>query len=220
MSIISLGPLMIRSDLFVLILSAAFGYLIFHLRLHGKDERTEAADLLINSFILGFLTWKFSLLLLHPVYTLSRPMSLLYYSGGEKGLWLAHVFAVVYIWRRLKYKQHLVKPYLQGGTLAYLSFRLAEASLLWGMEGTEGFSRPLGVILYAVLTGWAWFRFESPLKTIVNLGLWYCIGSVLLGYLYEIREPIFAGLSANQILFALLAVGLLLLDNRLHKPRR
>ncbi|WP_438432708.1 hypothetical protein [Gorillibacterium sp. sgz500922] len=220
MSTIALGPLRMRSDLVVFFLAAAFGYLILRLRLRGREGHAETADLLVNSMLLGLLVWKFSMLLFNPLDTLAHPLSLLYFTGGKRGIWLALVVASGYIGRQLKHNPTLMKPLIKGGSIAYLSYRLAEAAILWGIEGTAGMSRPIGLLLFATLAGWAWHRFDAPLRSFLNVGIWYFIGSVLLEYLHPYREVSLAGLSVHQILFALIAIGFVLLDSFLTERER
>lgn len=60
-------------------------------------EITKATfNILTNGIFIGFLAWKGSLLFLEPSLVLKSPMSLLYFTGGTKGLVIAAVITLLY----------------------------------------------------------------------------------------------------------------------------
>jgi peroxiredoxin len=67
------------------------------LRSQKKEPGKQLFDLVINSVIWGFLIWKGSLLLLEPKLIIESPLSLLYFTGGTKGLILGTLGALIYL---------------------------------------------------------------------------------------------------------------------------
>ncbi|WP_045523296.1 peroxiredoxin family protein [Neobacillus niacini] len=61
-----------------------------------KESGKQLFDLALNSVFWGFLIWKCSLLLLEPKLIIESPMSLLYFTGGTKGLILGTLGALLY----------------------------------------------------------------------------------------------------------------------------
>jgi peroxiredoxin len=70
---------------------------VWLLRSQKKEPGKQLFDLVINSVIWGFLIWKGSLLLLEPKLIIESPLSLLYFTGGTKGLILGTLGALIYL---------------------------------------------------------------------------------------------------------------------------
>ncbi|WP_449537513.1 peroxiredoxin family protein [Ferdinandcohnia sp. Marseille-Q9671] len=100
MHFIQIGSLAIMTKWIILGLAVIGGLLSVRLWLtktQAKEITKNIFDLLVNSVFLGFLTWKGSVLLLEPKLVLESPMSLLYFTGGEKGLFIAIVMIFLYL---------------------------------------------------------------------------------------------------------------------------
>jgi peroxiredoxin len=69
---------------------------IWLLRSQSKDLGKKIFDAVVNSVFWGFLIWKGSLLLLEPKLVIDSPLSLLYFTGGTKGLILGIIGAIIY----------------------------------------------------------------------------------------------------------------------------
>lgn len=82
----------------VLGISILIGFII--LKLWLRSQRNELVkklfDIVSNSVFLGFLIWKGSLLLLEPKLIVKSPLSLLYFTGGHKGLILGIIGSFTY----------------------------------------------------------------------------------------------------------------------------
>ncbi|WP_442598284.1 hypothetical protein [Neobacillus sp. D3-1R] len=61
-----------------------------------KDLSKKIFDLLSNGIFIFFLVWKGSLILLEPKLIIKSPFSLLYFTGGEKGLVVAILITILY----------------------------------------------------------------------------------------------------------------------------
>ncbi len=79
MNVIRLGPLLLNFDLLMLILSAVAAYLAIQTRLSKLNMEKVAAEKFFRAMILGFFTWKLSLIIFDPVSVIQYPMSLIYF---------------------------------------------------------------------------------------------------------------------------------------------
>jgi len=95
--ILFLGPLLVPVRLLLLGVAALAGYAALRYRLHridaDADQRKRILDPLGHVSFAGLLIWKFSPLVLDTRFVLEHPLSLLYYSGGNRGLLLAAIYA-------------------------------------------------------------------------------------------------------------------------------
>ncbi|MFJ5714848.1 peroxiredoxin family protein [Neobacillus sp. NPDC093127] len=84
---------------------------IWLLRSQSKDLGKKIFDAVLNSVFGGFLIWKGSLLLLEPKLVIDSPLSLLYFTGGTKGLILGIIGAIIYFFlkaRKLKLTNFMI----------------------------------------------------------------------------------------------------------------
>lgn len=103
MGTLQLGPIIIKYEWIVFLLSAIIVYFVLSRWL--KDEKLfqqKFLDAIINTVFIGFLTYKFSLVLFKPIMVIENPSSLLYYTGGTKGGMLGIIFAVIYLMWKTK----------------------------------------------------------------------------------------------------------------------
>lgn len=91
------GSLIIPIQLLMLMGSALIGYFALSYRLSKLNEtfsHRAILDRLFQTFVVGLLIWKFSPLVFDMTFVLDNPMSLLYFSGGTKGLIIAGIYSV------------------------------------------------------------------------------------------------------------------------------
>jgi peroxiredoxin len=60
------------------------------------DKSKELFDVFSNGLFILLLSWKGSLLFLEPLLVIKSPLSLLYFTGGNKGLWIAFLITILY----------------------------------------------------------------------------------------------------------------------------
>ena len=93
-----IGPIMIPIHWVYWGLSSIAGYVMIVWRLQGASlHKKKLIDTIMNGFIIAFISWKFSYLLLHPVYAFSNPISILYFDGGAKGVVIGLFTATFYV---------------------------------------------------------------------------------------------------------------------------
>ncbi|MFS0863578.1 redoxin domain-containing protein [Fredinandcohnia sp. 179-A 10B2 NHS] len=113
MPVFQIGSLAIMVKWLILGIALLVGMLISRFWLLGTQEKEigkKAFGQLTNSIFIGFLAWKGSLLLLDPVLVLKNPLSLLYFTGGTKGIFIAIIIMVFYTIYQLK--KQVIQPRL------------------------------------------------------------------------------------------------------------
>lgn len=75
----------------------ALGILKLWLRqTQAREVHKKIIDVVSNSLFLGFILWKGSLIILEPSLVMKNPLSLLYFTGGRAGIFLAIIGSVVF----------------------------------------------------------------------------------------------------------------------------
>ena len=98
---IQLGQLVLNLEIFVYLLCGAVGVLAIRMKTKPSAERDNVVSTAFNAVLLWLLVWKGSMLLFQPTEVFANPSSLLYFSGGVKGKWLASAIAAAYLLLKL-----------------------------------------------------------------------------------------------------------------------
>lgn len=99
MKVLQIGSFAILVKWVILIVAFLIGLFFIKTVLKSslnKEISKKVFDLYSNSLFLLFLLWKGSLLLLEPKLIIKSPLSLLYFTGGEKGLVIASGIIILY----------------------------------------------------------------------------------------------------------------------------
>ena len=96
------GPFILQKSMLVVIAAVAAGYVLSRLRLKGSSIGRTFGAIVSNALLMWVVSWKLSILVFDPGSVLSNPMSLLYFSGGDKGVWLATLLSGIYVWLSAK----------------------------------------------------------------------------------------------------------------------
>ncbi|MBO0960202.1 redoxin domain-containing protein [Neobacillus sp. MM2021_6] len=105
MQVIQIGPFAILLKWLLLGLSILLGLIIIKLWLRKTQEdgiHKKVFDLLTNGLFIGFFIWKGSLLILDLRLVVKSPVSLLYFTGGRTGLFLAIIGSFIFIFKRAR----------------------------------------------------------------------------------------------------------------------
>ncbi|KAB2329749.1 hypothetical protein F7731_21640 [Cytobacillus depressus] len=92
------GPFLIKYEWILLLMAGLFSY--FFMKSKTKSDRTFQEyffNTILNAVIFGFLIFKFSTVLFRPSILFDQPLSVLYMSGGIKGILLGLFIAIIYI---------------------------------------------------------------------------------------------------------------------------
>ncbi len=112
--VIQIGSFTIMMRWVILGMAFVLGFIflkIWLLRSQSKELGKKIFDAVVNSVFWGFLIWKGSLLLLEPKLVIDSPLSLLYFTGGTKGLILGILGAIIYFFfkaRKLKLTNFMI----------------------------------------------------------------------------------------------------------------
>lgn len=92
----SVGPFVIQEKWGLYAASAAISYVMLRTFVKKKKLDAHVFDVLWNGFFIFLIVWKISYALFHPLHTFQHPLSLLYFSGGDKGVILGIIAATAY----------------------------------------------------------------------------------------------------------------------------
>ena len=108
MNVIQIGSLTIMLKWVLLGSAILLGLVVIKLwlqRTQTKENNKKIFDILTNSLFILILAWKGSLILLEPKLILKSPLSILYFTGGTKGLEIATLISFMYfIYKNMKVK--------------------------------------------------------------------------------------------------------------------
>ncbi|MGG4096567.1 redoxin domain-containing protein [Paenibacillus lautus] len=172
MSIIPIGPFMVRADIVIFLICAAAGFAALRIRLRQMPQREWILDTYLSVLIIGFISWKFGMLVFDPIRTLQHPTSLIYMTGGTKGIWLGVVLSLIYIalrWNKNRKDSGLL---LKSALLSAFASGLAGYVFQWLWADGAGLNSSLFyMLLFGTLLTMSWLQFHSPLTRFLTLGL-------------------------------------------------
>lgn len=225
MGAISVGPFAVRVDLLALITAATISYLTLFLRLQKGEEQKRVLDAYVNALMIGLFSWKFGHLVFDPIDTLKAPLSLLYFTGGVKGVWLGVGLGGLFLGFQIKKQRFsfhalikaLVLGFLTSG-LVYSIFTYVMNKPTWNQQGD--LMELLQIILYGTLTLWGWTIYERSSTWILQVGFWYSAGMVFTMFFDPARKSIIFALTYLQIVFIILAFAFIGIDSGLAYNRK
>lgn len=224
-SSIQLGPFVLKVQGLVLIFSVFMSYWVvkYHLkRIKALDlsAKNQIMETLEKGAVLALFVWKLSLFFFHPVQVISNPLSLLYYSGEERGVGLAAVSTFLYIFFRSKkdlinieiYGELFVSGFLIGSGVYYI-FALGEPPHRFAVYGTEIL---LNVFLYYLYFGMKVSEHQksSAGKNLLHAFIWYNLGQTFISFLNPLKQNWIWGFSLQQIVYLVLALVCIIIDFR------
>ncbi|TVX99739.1 peroxiredoxin family protein [Cohnella terricola] len=115
---LQLGTFVLNIELLVYVAAGMIGVLALRFRLREYADRARLVSDAWNAVFLWIAVWKASLLLLDPAAVVAHPLSLLFFSGGVKGIWLASASSLGFIFLR-SYRKEGIR-------------RSAAAATIWG----------------------------------------------------------------------------------------
>lgn len=216
---LQLGPFVLRLQWMVIILSVLVGYLVVRYRLKRVTDLEDRAkeriiETIEKSIVIALMTWKFSLLLFDPLRVVTNPLSILYYSGGELGIWLAIIVLLIYFYYHSK-KGHisvgvygdLIAVGFLAGLGAYSLFALLGNQLRVGVYGSQ--------ILLAMLLYLLFLRESKQTAKLSDLNqalIWFSLGQVFILFLSPLKQYFWWGFSKVQFYFLILAAFCIIID--------
>lgn len=208
---IVLGPLIMKYEWIAIAFSVLVAYVAMKYWLKNQKEGSKPIlEDISNALFWGFLIWKFSVILFNPVSVLNNPYYLLYFSGGERGIWLAAIVVLCFLY--LQAKRRTISFWLYAAAMAVGLFTYQFVYSLFLL----GFSNPMQSRLYALsqlvlaiaLLVWMYSRKEhvgNP-QSINQLILWCSIGQIFSSFLKGYSSALFLGLASEQLFFLAIAL--------------
>jgi hypothetical protein len=218
-STLQIGPFVLQTQGLIIVLSTLIGYYSLHLRLKRHENievsvKSQVVETIELAAIMAIVLWKFSWILFNPVRAFANPSSLLYYSGGERGSWLAALAVIAYFYYRSKKESNSIWLYADLLTSGFLvSLGVYSLFALFGNLNKAWFYG--SEVLLALLVYQLHFRKSEGLASLKSLNqalLWFCLGQVFVFFLNPLRQNFWRGFSKIQGVLLILAAFCIALD--------
>lgn len=176
---IQLGSFVLNGEIILYIAFGFAGWFALRLRVRRWPEREALLATASSAFLPWILVWKGSLILLDPSGFFQYPASLLYYSGGERGRWIAGGVAALYVVYRVRKHNIPIRTAAEGAVI-YCLGGWSGYQLLLAVIDNDELIRHLGAAGLTALLLWFWiFRRARNLAVLL-------LAVVLVGYgLYD-----------------------------------
>ncbi|OAB42470.1 hypothetical protein [Paenibacillus glacialis] len=220
LNVIQIGPLVLNLELLIFILSAFIGYLALKYRLKKAAVAVDGnvSDKFVNALILGFVIWKGSLIIFDPMSVIQYPMSLLYFSGGEKGLWLAITISILYIWIRTRKDGTSIMMNLDLLLAGWIASSVMYHLLLLTLNRENVLYHSLNIVLNIVLSLYCYTR-KKPVF-LSRFMIWYSVIMIGVSFAEKDRTFFVFGFTKVQMIYFILFIIFLWIDTALDKERR
>ncbi|WP_276915944.1 redoxin domain-containing protein [Aneurinibacillus aneurinilyticus] len=131
MEALQLGPLLLKISWILLFVSGILAFAVMYFRLRKPDQsHKKIIDSLLNAAVLAIFVWKFSIVLFEPSMLVSNPSGLLYFNGGQQGIWLAALVALLYVLYRARKMKTKYSNYAYAiFVLLFISFSIYQVLL-------------------------------------------------------------------------------------------
>ena len=223
MNVIQLGPLVLNLELLIFILSAFTGYLALKYRLKKAMVTVEGniSDKFVNGLILGFVIWKCSLILFDPMSVIEYPMSLIYFSGGDRGLGLAIVISVIYLWIRTRKDGTDIMLNLDVLLVGWMASSSMYHLLLLVLHKENVLYHVLYIGLNIVLALYFYTRKVEvgDSSVLSRVMIWYSLVMIGISFIEKGRTLFVFGFTMEQIFCVFVFILFLWIDNAMDKQK-
>lgn len=199
-----IGPFLIQEKWALYVISFVISYFVLRIVLKKKTIDSLIMDTLWNGFFTFIITWKFSYALFHPISVIQNPISLLYFTGGDRGMILGVISVLLYFLWKSKRSSFSFHQYMELGILAVLTAIGSYRVFVWLFYLTEHFILlfdallPFAIVLYLI-------KSEKWLASV----LWFSLGELLFSY-FKHESPVILGFSWKQLFyFAVIVICLI-----------
>ncbi|MCY9657164.1 hypothetical protein P5G65_31525 [Paenibacillus chondroitinus] len=225
MNPLQLGPFMLKTEVLTFGLSVLAGYIGLRLRLNRSDtdhsDQAKVKDKLVNGFLMWLIIWKLSLVLFDPVSVTMSPQALLYFDGGEKGLWLGGIASGLYVGYSIMKSRISVAAWVDYVSISWFCGSAAYHLLMLLNGFHEGIYHLASSFITILLAGMLFKRQKrGELPYLLQILLWFCIGQILSLFLNEGRTILIMGFSMSQLLYLVFSCMLLALAHKTEHKRK
>ncbi|MCK0473139.1 redoxin domain-containing protein [Halalkalibacter sp. APA_J-10(15)] len=165
------------------------------------DEKWKI-DAIFNALFYSFLTWKFSYVLFYFSYVWDNPLSVLYFDGGRRGIILAVIVSIVYLYIQSKKNNELMRGYV----------RLLFICMISGLavfEIRHILELPFYSIGQMIVASFVLMFLWNDRLYLRFLSIIYSLSQVLLGFFYP-GDTLFLVYQSRQLLFLIISVCILI----------
>ncbi|MGN7176875.1 hypothetical protein BK139_02175 [Paenibacillus sp. FSL R5-0490] len=121
-----IGPLLVKYEWVLVLLSGIVSYFtIVQVLRDSGDYKKVFLNVILNSVLIGFFTYKFSSILFQTGNILSSPIAFLYFTGGRKGIILGAFLALIYLILAIKKDNYPLKKWIHGIVYGSVTFMLS-----------------------------------------------------------------------------------------------
>jgi hypothetical protein len=121
-----IGPLLVKYEWVLVLLSGIVSYFTIVQVLRDSGEYKKVfLNVILNSVLIGFFTYKFSSILFQIENILSSPIGFLYFSGGRKGTILGAFLALIYLVMAIKKHNYPLHKWIHGIVYGSVTFMLS-----------------------------------------------------------------------------------------------
>lgn len=222
MSVIQLGPFLLNFKLLIFILSAFTGYLALKYRLLKLEVEEHIGEKFSHALFIGFFTWKLSPILFDPASVFRYPMSLLYFDGGDRGVGLALFVSLVYLWIRARKDGTSITTNLDLIGAGWIASSSIYHLLFMAADNTNILFYTLHVLINVVLAYCLYADKETARNPVMNnrCWIWYSLGMIGIFFVQKGRTFWIAGFTKEQVIFFIVFIIALGLENVLDKKKK
>ncbi|MDZ5472750.1 hypothetical protein SM124_13535 [Bacillus sp. 31A1R] len=126
MDFIQIGPLNLNTKWLLILLSILFVYLVIKYVFRDRKEfQKEFSDVLFNAFVMLLFIYKLSIVFFRPTLIVENPLGILYFDGGTKGLIIAVVTTIFYVYYAFKKNKWSPQETIQGIFYSFVTFAVS-----------------------------------------------------------------------------------------------
>jgi len=206
---IQLGSFVLNGQILLLLAFGLSGWAAMRGYLRKVPTEDDFGTIAFHAFVIWFLIWKGSPLLLDPVMTIKQPISLLYFDGGVTGRWMASMMTGLYVayrvWRgslSWKISAEVATVFLLGGATAFHVGLILFEPDIWL------FHAGYATLASAILLSFVFAKQPITVKITVQRWQWFFIGLAFIWFLNP--ERVFAILSFSTQQAVSFAIGMVL----------
>ncbi|WP_120461936.1 peroxiredoxin family protein [Paenibacillus aceti] len=125
---LQIGTFVLNMELLIYLIAGIVGVLSVRYRERGRLERERRMSGAWNAVFIWIIVWKASLILFDFQGVIRHPQSLLFFSGGIRGVWLASIVVLAYLFlrevRRAGSREAMMNAVTWGAGMAAAAFLL------------------------------------------------------------------------------------------------
>lgn len=194
-----IGPFLIQEKWALYVISIVISYITLRIVLKKKAIDSLMMDMLWNGFFTFLIVWKLSYALFHPISAFQNPISMLYFTGGDKGIILGVIAVPLYFFWKSKRNSFSFQRYMELGFLAALTAIGSYRVLVWIFYLTDF------ILLFDALLPFAVMIYLVKSERWIASLLWFSLGELSFSY-FKHGSPVILGFSWKQLFYITVAM--------------